>query len=174
MATLRELTETVQHFFKCGDRLEKYHDQSRPTSEKLGELIQLITEETITANPQPPTTFNPQSSQTITLATIFQYRAARLHHHHQFWLDAGSQLWEKGGAATLFAYGVFQKSWDGEPWSMATEAQQNRQRIQQIVQDLLARTDQQLYLCHSDLGINGAEQLGPLYTLIQSTSAIAL
>lgn len=174
MATLRELTETVQHFFKCGDRLEKHCAQPQTTPEKLGELIQLITEETITANPQPPTTFNPQSSQTITLATIFQYRAARLHHHHQFWLDAGSQLWEKGGAATLFAYGVFQKSWDGEPWSMATEAQQNRQRIQQIVQDLFARTDQQLYLCHSDLGINGAEQLGPLYTLIQSTSAIAL
>ncbi|MGB2926267.1 MAG: hypothetical protein WBB82_13280 [Limnothrix sp.] len=172
MATLRELTETAQHFFQCGDRLEKQTAQPQTIQQKLSTLIQLIKEETITANPNPLSTLNAQPNPAITLATIFQYRTARLHHKYQFWLDAGSPLWEKGGAATLFAYGVFQQAWDGEPWSMAAESEGDRQRIQHIVQDLLGRTDQQLYLCHSDLSISGTEQLGPLYPLVQSTQIV--
>ncbi|WP_232308917.1 hypothetical protein [Picosynechococcus sp. PCC 73109] len=165
LATLRELSETAQHFWQCGDRL----DRPDTTAAQLADLLQLIQAETITANPLPQYNFNHQPPNSITLATIFQYRSARRHHSYQFWLDAGSRLWEKGGAATLFGYGVFQRSWQGEPWSLALEQQGDRQRLQDIIQDLLARTDTQIYLCHSDFGTNGSEQLGPLYPLIQAT-----
>lgn len=171
LATLRELTETMQHFWE-GDR--RLANSDKTFNAKLRDLIQLIQQETITANPRPLTTFNHQPANAITLATIFQYRSARLHHQYQFWLDAGSRLWEKGGASTLFGYTLFQKQWDGQPWSMAAETTGDRQRLQQIVQDLLARTDTQLYLCHSDLSLNGTEQLGPLYPLIQSSEQITV
>jgi hypothetical protein len=169
MATLRELTETCQHFF-AGDR--RLHPESEATDAPLRELLQLIQSETVTANPRPTSLFYRPQQNAIILATIFQYRSARLHHNYQFWLDAGSRLWEKGGAATLFAYGLFQRHWDGEAWSPTTEITLNQQRLRQIIHDLVARTDQQIYLCHSDLGINGAEQLGPLYSLVQNTKDV--
>ncbi|MEB3224568.1 MAG: hypothetical protein VKJ86_02055, partial [Synechococcus sp.] len=159
LAILRELSETAQHFWQCGDRLHRI----QPITDQLRELLQLIQAETLTANPRPQYNFNHQAPDGITLATIFQYRTARLHHPYQFWLDAGSRLWEKGGAATLFGYGVFLRNWDGQPWSISIEQKGDRQRLQDIVQDLLARTDNQIYLCHSDFDTNGNEQLGPLY-----------
>lgn len=171
MAVLRELTETCQHFF-AGDRRLK--TATTPDHAPLGELIQMLQAEIVTANPRPQHSFCRSPHQAITLATIFQYRSARLHHKYQFWLDAGSQLWEKGGAATLFGYGLFQHHWDGEPWSPTQEITQNRQRLQQIIQDLSARTDQQIYLCHSDLGINGTEQIGPLYPLVQNAKDVTV
>ncbi|MBV5261824.1 hypothetical protein FLX56_25760 [Synechococcus moorigangaii CMS01] len=170
LAALRELSETAQHFWQCGDRLER----AQPITAQLTALLQLIQAETLTANPRPQYNFNHQLPDGITLATIFQYRAARLHHPYQFWLDAGSQLWEKGGAATLFGYGVFLRNWDGQPWSMATAQKGDRQRLQDITQDLLARTDTQIYLCHSDFDTNGSEQLGPLYPLIQAAQESSL
>ncbi|OKH16005.1 hypothetical protein [[Limnothrix rosea] IAM M-220] len=169
LATLRELTETCQHFY-AGDRRLQTHDgtQISPAS-RLPELIALLQRDLISTNPRPQFTFNRAQKPTVTLATIFQYRAAKLHHRYQFWLDAGSRLWEQGGAATLFGYGVFQRDWDGEPWSMAAETRQNQQRLQHIVQDLVGRCGDKIYLCHSDLSVNGNEQIGPLMPLLQST-----
>ncbi|BAW97439.1 hypothetical protein NIES970_23910 [[Synechococcus] sp. NIES-970] len=165
LATFRELMETAQHFWQCGDRLH----QNLSISAQIREFIQLLQEDTITTNPRPQQQFNHQPRNAVTLATIFQYRGDRRRHPYQFWLDVGSRLWEKGGAATLFGYGVFLKNWDGQPWSITAEQKGDRQRLQDIVQDLLARTDIQIYLCHSDFGTNGSEQLGPLYPLLQAT-----
>ncbi len=168
LATFRELVETVQHYFECTQRCAHNSGEPLHPVECLGEIISLIRQETITANPRPFNSFSPVRQQTVTLATIFQYRAARLQHSYQFWLDAGSRLWEKGGAATLFGYGIFQRSWAGEPWSMLLASQHDQQRLRRIVSDLMGRTGQQIYLCHSDFGVNGAEQLGSLFPLVQS------
>ncbi|AFY37178.1 hypothetical protein Lepto7376_0781 [[Leptolyngbya] sp. PCC 7376] len=169
-ATLRELTETCQHFYK-GDR--RCHP-TEPETSRLPELIKLLQGDLISTNPRPQFAFNRNTKPAITLATIFQYRSARLRHCYQFWLDAGSRLWEKGGAATLFGYGVFQRDWDGEPWSIAAETTQNQQRLQRIVQDLIGRCSERIYLCHSDLSVNGNEQMGPLLPLIQSAQDCTL
>ena len=165
-ATLRELTETCQHFFE-GDR-------RRSEQSSVSDLITLLQGDLISTNPRPTFSFNRDRHPAITLATIFQYRSARPNHRYQFWLDAGSRLWEKGGAATLFGYGVFQQAWDGEAWSLANETTENQQRLQRIVQDLLGRCAEKIYLCHSDLSVNGNEQMGPLFPLIQASQALEL
>ncbi len=174
LATLRELTETCQHFYAGDRRLQNHQAETTTPESRVPELIQLLQLDLISTNPRPQFAFNRNKKPTVTLATIFQYRSAKLRHRYQFWLDAGARLWEQGGAATLFGYGVFQKDSDGEPWSIAAETSQNQQRLQRIVQDLVGRCRDKIYLCHSDLSITGNEQMGPLMPLLQSAQELII
>ena len=45
-----------------------------------------------------------------------------------------------------------------------------KQRLQRIVRDLLARAEERVFLCHSDLGVNGTEQTGPLLSLVHAST----
>ncbi len=42
------------------------------------------------------------------------------------------------------------------------------QRLRRILADLLSRVSERVYLCHSDLAVNGQEQLGPLSPLVNA------
>ncbi|MGI8500343.1 MAG: recombinase family protein [Hassallia sp.] len=136
-------------------------------SSTVGEFIQLLRRGTITANPYPMRPVGP-ASKAVTLATIFQYRASRRSHRWHFWLDAGSPLWSKGGAATLFGAPFFLQQRLGEPWTAEDEKLSEEQRLQRILTDLLSRVSEKVYLCHSELAVNGQEQLGPLLPLVNA------
>ena len=41
-------------------------------------------------------------------------------------------------------------------------------RLERILRDLLGRTTERLYLCHSELALNGQEQMGPLLGLVSA------
>jgi hypothetical protein len=185
LAALRELIETAQHYWEVDTRL-KQNDTlllSLHTPETLSInitdsdsvaiaiFIQLLRRGTITANPYPIRPIG-SSRKAVTLATIFQYRASRKHHRWHFWLDIGSPLWAKGGAATLFGATLFLRDRLGQPWTAADEQLAEAQRLQKIVADLLARVSDKLYLCHSDLAINGQEQIGPLLPLVHSCEVV--
>jgi hypothetical protein len=185
LAALRELIETAQHYWEVDARL-KQNDTlllslhtpetlsitiSDSDSVAIAIFIQLLRRGTITANPYPIRPIG-SSRKAVTLATIFQYRASRKHHRWHFWLDIGSPLWAKGGAATLFGATLFLRDRLGQPWTAADEQLAEAQRLQKIVTDLLARVSDKLYLCHSDLAINGQEQIGPLLPLIHSCEVV--
>ncbi|MBD2694780.1 recombinase family protein [Anabaena catenula] len=179
LAALRELLETAQHYWEVDNRLRQtgkillsLHTQQTLTT-TITEFIQLLRRGTITANPYP---VHPIGSarKAVTLATIFQYRASRKFHRWHFWLDAGSPLWAKGGAATLFGATLFLRDRLGEPWTAADEQLAEEQRLKRIIADLLARVSERIYLCHSDLAVNGQEQLGPLLPLVHSCSSKVL
>ncbi|MHC5720479.1 MAG: recombinase family protein, partial [Nostoc sp.] len=123
------------------------------------EFIQLLRRGTITANPYPVRPIGGVR-KAVTLATIFQYRSSRRSHRWHFWLDAGSPLWAKGGAATLFGAPFFLRDRLGQPWTAEDEKLAEEQRLQRILADLLSRVSERVYLCHSDLAVNGQEQLG--------------
>ncbi|MEA5579812.1 recombinase family protein [Nodularia harveyana UHCC-0300] len=168
MAVLRELLETAQHYWEIDTRLQQTSPHTATElSTTVGEFIQLLRRGTITANPYP---LRPISTdrKAITLATIFQYRASRRFHPWHFWLDAGSPLWAKGGAATLFAAPLFLRDRLGEPWTAADENLLEEARLKRILADLLARVGEKVYLCHSDLAVNGQEQLGRLLPLVHT------
>jgi hypothetical protein len=133
----------------------------------IAEFMQLLQCGTITANPYP---MRPMGTATkaVTLATIFQYRSSRRSHRWHFWLDASSPLWAKGGAATLFGAPFFLRDRLGEPWTAEDEQLAEEQRLRRILADLLSRVSQKVYLCHSDLAVNGQEQLGPLLPLVNA------
>jgi hypothetical protein len=178
LAVLRELLETAQHYWEIDTRLQQFSptpyspipNTQYPipnTQSPIAEFIQLLRRGTITANPYPMRSVGLQSNA-VTLATIFQYRSSRRSHRWHFWLDAGSPLWAKGGAATLFGAPFFLKERIGQPWTAEDEKLADEQRLQRILADLLARVSERIYLCHSDLAVNGQEQLGPLLSLVNA------
>ena len=156
-ATLQSLIETAQHYWQLGYRLDQQD------ANILENFIHLIRQGTVTANPYFPDA--PQDS--VVIATIFQYRMARLSHRWQFWLDASSDLWLQGGAAALFGAPFFLKEWNGELWTAENQNEVDMQRLQKLLRDLLDRTGDRLYLCHSELSTNGQIQNGVLIPLIE-------
>jgi hypothetical protein len=198
LAALRELLETAQHYWEIDTRLrqtplsrdkgmggqgdtgtrrqgdtgtrrqgDNSFSSAPSPSPTVGEFIQLLRQGTITANPYPMRPVGP-ASKAVILATIFQYRASRRSHRWHFWLDAGSPLWSKGGAATLFGAPFFLQQRLGEPWTAEDEKSSEEQRLQRILTDLLSRVSQRVYLCHSELAVNGQEQIGPLLPLVNA------
>ncbi|MGQ4650273.1 recombinase family protein [Lyngbya aestuarii] len=187
LAALRELMETAQHFWEVEGRLRQESTVSRlniedftqtnleatnrqQASQTIARFIQLLRCGTVTANPYPACRLMTAQGNAVTLATVFQYRAAKSFHHWHFWLDAGSQLWSLGGAASLFAAPLFLKEWSGRPLTEEDKIRADEERLQRILRDLLGRVDQRVYLCHSELAVNGTEQNGPLVSLVTTAA----
>ncbi len=181
LATLRQLLETAQHYWEIDTRLNQYafsnkslvDEQEREGLEKqdktktIAEFIALLRQGTVTASPYPIRPIGPLANA-VTLATIFQYRSLRHSHRWHFWLDAGSPLWTKGGAATLYGSMFFLQDRFAQPWSAEDETLAEDERLERIIADLLARVSDKIYLCHSELAVNGQEQLGSLLPLVNA------
>ncbi|WP_341528715.1 recombinase family protein [Nostoc sp. UHCC 0302] len=177
LAALRELLETAQHYWEIDTRIRQANSKlssSSPPSAlntTITEFIQLLRRGTITANPYPVRPIGA-AKKAVTLATIFQYRSSRRSHRWHFWLDAGSPLWAKGGAATLFGAPFFLQDRLGEPWTAEDEKLAEEERLRKILADLLSRVSDRIYLCHSDLAVSGQEQLGPLLPLVNACVSV--
>jgi hypothetical protein len=173
LAATRELMETVQHFWEVDRRLRQTQPQFQTPLDTVHQFIQLLRRGTITANPYPSRSI-ARSTSAVTLGNIFQYRSLRHSHRWHFWLDCSSSLWEKAGAATLFAAPLFLQGWNGEILTSEEELASDRARLERILRDLLGRAEERVFLCHSDLGVTGSEQIGPLLTLVQGAQEWAL
>ena len=171
LSSLRELIETAQHYWEVDRRLKQSEPSFQTQAVSVAQFIQLLRRGTITANPLPQRQFPPKQGA-ISLATIFQYRSLKTSHPWQFWLDAGSHLWSTGGAATLFAAPLFLKEWSGKTWMAEDEYEMDQQRLDRIIRDLLGRVTEKVILCHSDLGVNGTEQMGALLPLVQGSRQV--
>ncbi|MEA5592989.1 recombinase family protein [Rivularia sp. UHCC 0363] len=186
LAILRQLLETAQHYWEIDTRLNQYaspkislnSSQSLEEREKeavykqdktktIADFIGLLRKGTVTASPYPIRPIGPLANA-VTLATIFQYRSLRHSHSWHFWLDVGSPLWTKGGAATLFGSMFFLQERFAQPWSAEDEKSAEDERLERIIADLLARVSDKIYLCHSELAVNGQEQLGSLLPLVNA------
>ena len=185
LATLRQLLETAQHYWEIDTRLKQFSASQKSIIEEQGkeglekqdktqtiaEFIGLLRQGTVTASPYPISPIGSLANA-VTLATIFQYRSLRHSHRWHFWLDAGSPLWVKGGAATLFGSMFFLQDRFAQPWSVEDEKLAEDERLQRIIADLLARVSDKIYLCHSELAVNGQEQLGALLPLVNASVAM--
>jgi hypothetical protein len=120
----------------------------------------------VTANPFPVKPIG-SASNAVTLANVFQYRASHRAHRWQFWMDVGSPRWLNGVDA-LFGAPLFLQAWSGRPWTAADVLRSNEQRLRRILLDLLGRTSDRVYLCHSDLAASGQEQTGVLLSLVNA------
>ena len=173
LSILRELMETAQHFWEVDRRLRQNEPSFQTQTTTIAQFIQLLRRGTITANPRPLRQFSPRA-EAVTLSTVFQYRSWRSSHRWQFWLDASSPLWSQGGAATLFAAPLFLKQWTGAVWMPEDEYAMDKERLERILRDVMARATEKIFLCHSDLGVNGTEQAGALLPLVHATTQYAL
>lgn len=175
LSTLRELMETAQHFWEVEDRLRLL--DGKPTdlgpdksSGDVGRFIQLLLKGTVSANPYPvkPLTLERQG---VTLSTIYQYRAQRLNHHWQFWLDAGSPLWGMS-SGEMFGAPIFRQNWAGRPITLVETEAENEAQLGRTLRDLLGRTTERVFLCHSELALTGQEQMGPLISLVGAAQPV--
>jgi hypothetical protein len=174
LSNLREFKETAQHFWQVKERLQVIENKINWQNKTVEDFIILLRKGTITANPYPFDLLdenNPTNNNSITLANIYQYRSFRGSHRWQFWLDIGSNLWNKGGSAELFAYSLFLKSWQKKPISIEEQINNEKERLLRIVQDLLARTTEKIFLCHSDLAVNGSEQINNSLLILSNLSS---
>ncbi len=184
LAALRELLETAQHYWKVDARLSQggYNSSSHevlprasldspPSHTTLGRFIQLLWSGTIAANPFPVRTIS-QTNRAVTLATTFQYRSSRQTHRWHFWLDAGSTLWNGGGAVVLWGAPFFLKSWSRQAWTIQEAINNDQEQLRRLLLDLLSRVEERVYLCHSDLSVSGQEQTGPLLPLVDASTSM--
>ncbi|MCY7334593.1 MAG: hypothetical protein LH649_18475, partial [Pseudanabaena sp. CAN_BIN31] len=74
--------------------------------------------------------------------------------------------------ASLFGAPMFLKNWNGELWTIENQRDADMQRLQKLLRDLLDRTGDRLYLCHSELSTNGQLQNGVLIPLIEVSTTI--
>ena len=166
LSALRQLTETAQHYWEVSQRLRQGDRSEPPASMTVSRFIQLLRSGTVTANPYPVRPIGA-ASNAVTLANVFQYRSSHRSHRWQFWMDAGSPRW-LSGVDSLFGAPLFLQDWSGRPWTAADMMRANEQRLRRILLDLLGRTEERVYLCHSDLAASGQEQTGILLTLVNA------
>jgi hypothetical protein len=170
LSALRELMETAQHYWQVAERTHSPAEYLESGHQITAQFILLLRQGTVSANPYPVGQLKPQH-QAVTLSNIFQYRASKRSHPYHFWLDVGSPLWAEGGAATLYGANLFLKHRDPDrSWTEADTEINNEQRLERILRDLLHRVSDRLYLCNSDLAIDGQEQMGALLTLVHSVT----
>ena len=168
LAILRELMETAIHYWEVDNRLYQ-RPAANPAHITIREFMQLLRQGVVSANPYPAGDLATTVSA-VTLTTIFQYRAHHLSHRWHFWLDVGSVLWLSGGASELWGAPLFLSQQRGQPWTTVDTQNADLDRLRRILLDLLSRVSDRLYLCHSDLAVNGQEQLGPLLPWVQAYS----
>jgi len=171
LAALRELMETAQHYWEVNARLHQSQPGAVPISPStiVSTFVQLLRRGAITANPFPVQARGLRQ-QAVTLATTFQYRSIRQTHRWHFWLDAGSSLWQGGGAVVLLGAPFFLKDWSGEAWTTEIAMQADQEQLCRLLLDLLSRVQERVYLCHSDLAVSGQEQAGPLLPLVDAST----
>jgi hypothetical protein len=165
LTVLRELIETAQHYWDIDRRLRKTEHPWPTLPETIESFIQLLRRGVVTANPYPTQT-GIQTHPAVVLATTFQYLNARLQHRCQFWLDAGSQLWQYSGATALWGAPLFLKSFP-EDTLPSLENLADYSRFRATLFDLLGRVTERVYLCNSELAVNGQTQTGPLLPWVE-------
>jgi hypothetical protein len=175
LSALRELMETAQHYWQVAERTHRPTEYLESAHQITAQFILLLRQGTVSANPYPIGQLKPQN-QAVALSNIFQYRASKRSHPCHFWLDVGSPLWAEGGAATLYGAHLFlkERSRLERPWTEADTEASNEQRLERILRDLFYRVTDRLYLCNSDLAIDGREQTGQLLTLVHSVQKTAI
>jgi hypothetical protein len=173
LSALRELMETAQHYWQVAERTHNPTELLESAHQITAQCIILLRQGTVSGNPYPRGQLKPQN-QAVTLSNIFQYRASKRSHPYHFWLDVGSPLWAEGGAATLYGANLFLKDRSHRKWTEADTLASDEQRLERILRDLLYRVTDRLYLCNSDLAIDGREQMGQLLTLVHSVEKTAI
>ena len=159
--------ETAQHYWEVAARTHSTAEYLQSAHQITAQFILLLRQGTVSANPYPVRQLQIHT-QAVTLSNIFQYRASKKSHLYHFWLDAGSNLWSEGGAASLYGANLFLKHRTHRPITETDIQTDNDSRLARILRDLLHRVNQRLYLCHSDLAIDGQPQIGALLTIINN------
>ncbi|WP_017324235.1 hypothetical protein [Synechococcus sp. PCC 7336] len=156
----RALLDAAQRYEAVAQRL----GQAQPSLAQS--FYELLAAGTVTAKPN----LADLDRRGLVLGTIYQYRMTRQSHRWQFWLDAGSSLWNSAyssfGSFQIKNPYLFLQDWSGEVWSPDRTQVVLDEQLRRTLSDLLHRCGDRVILCHSDLSIAGGELTGPLLPIV--------
>jgi len=137
-----------------GDALERGELARRYVELVLGGIASA---EYLTDWPTEP----PQDA--VVLSTAFAYVTRDLRSEVQVWLDLGAEgWWDRPNQPLTHPY-VLSRTWQvGQPWREIEEDTARRTGLARLVQGLASRCEGRILLGSSELGVDGAEQSGPL------------
>ncbi len=160
------LIESVQKFRWVMEAAEESDDKSGIA---LGREYLLTLEEGIIAA-QYLTAWQPEEDNAVLVAPAYTFLLMNRPVRVQFWLDMGSHGWVERVYQPLTHPYVLSRAWmqqeAGRVWTDADEIAANREALIRLVNGLLHRCRERLYVCVTNLGEQGFEQRGPLLRAI--------
>lgn len=159
------LIESIQKFRQAMGG-EEENDEDRLA---LGREYVVMLEEGVIAA-QYLTAWQVEETEAVFIAPAYTFLLMNRPVRVQFWLDIGSQGWVERVYQPLTHPYVLARAWmqeePGRVWSDADEVAANREMLVRLVNGLLHRCRERLYVCVTNLGEQGFEQRGPLLRAI--------
>lgn len=118
---------------------------------------------------QYPEIWNPQESQSVIVAPAYTYLMLNLPVRYQFWLDVGSLGWWERLYQPLTHPHVLSRHWAPEKkWTDADEYEHNQSALFRLVNGLVLRCKEHVFICSLGLNESGREERGPLLQAFQT------
>ncbi len=155
------LIESIQKFrWVVGDRLAQ-------TGKSTGlEYLEMVRQGVIAA--QYLRSWQNEAEDAVLVSPAYTYLMSNRPVDVQFWLDIGSRGWFERLYQPLTHPYVLSRHWTpGKPWTDAEEVAANQDALARLVQGLLRRCRQKVFLGLSVFGEQGYEQQGPLLSAFQ-------
>jgi hypothetical protein len=110
-----------------------------------------------------------QTSDQILLAPVTSFLMRNEPVAYQFWLNIGSKGWYERLEQPLTHPIVLSRNWDiGRQWTSDDELAYNKQNLTKIINSLISRCSEKVYLYTSDYNESGVEERGQLLTFFQN------
>jgi len=109
-----------------------------------------------------------EPNEAVLVSPAYTYLMSNRPVEVQFWLDIGSRGWFERLYQPLTHPYVLSRHWTpGRPWTDAEEIAAGQDTLRRLIQGLLRRCRQKIFLGLSILGEQGYEQQGPLLSAFQ-------
>jgi hypothetical protein len=143
-------------------------EQPKPTGHFAGALFVGMVERGVVAATYVQS-WRMTERDAVLVAPAYTYLMTNRPVDFQFWLDAGSRGWWERIYQPLTHPYVLRRDWKpGDRWTDEQEFQVRQESLYRLIQGLVHRCRQGIYLGISELGERGYEQRGPLLQAIQS------
>ncbi|MGI6259939.1 MAG: DEAD/DEAH box helicase family protein [Anaerolineaceae bacterium] len=110
-----------------------------------------------------------QTSDQVLLAPVTSFLMRNEPVAYQFWLNIGSKGWYERLEQPLTHPIVLSRNWNiGRQWTSDDELAYNKQNLTKIINSLISRCSEKIYLYTSDYNESGVEERGQLLTFFQN------
>lgn len=159
---LSQINESIQSFRKI------LIDSTRLEVQSLAkEYITMVESGILSA--QYPGIWDPQTSNSVIVSPAYSYLMSNHPVRYQFWLDASSLGWWERLFQPLTHPYVLSRHWDaGKVWTDADEYDHNQKALIRLVNGLINRCKDHIFICSLGMNESGQEERGPLLHAFQA------
>lgn len=157
-----QLIESIQGFRRI------LNDVSAINYESMSQEY-IATIESGVLSAQYPEIWHPNNSQSVIVSPAYTYLMLNIPVRYQFWLDVGSLGWWERLYQPLTHPYVLSRHWVPEKkWTDADEYEHNQRALIRLVNGLVLRCKEHVFICSLGLNESGREERGPLLQAFQT------